>query len=339
MSAVNNCKVFQRLMYVLDLDKLQRGDILLTATRSSVSKGIRKFTGSDYSHAMLYVENSSYIHADQAGVHSGNSQRLLFEKSEYVKVLRVVENKADNYSDSACGYARGEVGKAYSVKDALSTKNPLSRKKRSNRQFCSRMVAQSYDYAGLKLVKDPQFCTPQDLDDSPQTQEVLNCLRVASPEEIMFAQSDSPIEKQTEITNNLLKELRLLAGVDIQTFSQAIEAIQNNPTLDTQASAILKKSGYLTFWHLDVEKNPWRYDYETFISLPFSRSKMISVAGSELERAKKTKDRHLPSYQYYTSMYKKTDLLFVLLMRDLYGMLVGIQVKCIDVYSKILNTQ
>ena len=79
-------------MYIIEINKLQAGDIFLTTQKHIVSKAIKAFTSSDYSHAMLHVGDGSYIHSDGNGVHSGNVQRLLFKDPVYVKVLRLVED-------------------------------------------------------------------------------------------------------------------------------------------------------------------------------------------------------------------------------------------------------
>jgi len=62
---------------ILDSNRLRIGDIILTADRTLLSKGIRQVTGGSFSHAMLYVADHSYIHSDGGGVHSGNTQRRL----------------------------------------------------------------------------------------------------------------------------------------------------------------------------------------------------------------------------------------------------------------------
>jgi len=106
-------------MFILDMNKLKKGDVFLTAQRGLVSKAVRNFTNSEYSHAILYVGHVSYIHSDSQGVHSDNIQRLIFEKPSNVKILRPNDQKNVN---NVVLYARSQVGKAYSVRDAIRTK-------------------------------------------------------------------------------------------------------------------------------------------------------------------------------------------------------------------------
>ena len=76
-------------MYLLDIQKIKEGDVILTAEKSLTSKIIRRATNSDFSHSMLYVGGGGYIHSDSDGVHAGSVQRLLISHPKYIKVLIV----------------------------------------------------------------------------------------------------------------------------------------------------------------------------------------------------------------------------------------------------------
>ena len=324
-------------MYILDKSKLKEGDILLTTQKHIVSKVIRTFTDSDFSHAMLHVGGGSYIHSDGKGVHAGNLDRLLFKKPEYVKVLRISDSTFKKHKEDACLYARREVGKEYSVRDAIKTKNPLSKKAESNRQFCSRLVAQSYADAGLQLVKNPLYCAPQELDDSPYTEEVLNCVRKATEEEIIFANSENPLEKQANITNAILKEFRVATGSDAQTFEQLLKVVFDNPNYDQVASDILKKSDYLILWQNDIKKNPWRYNYDYFMSISSSKEEINEIANRELERATNSKKRFVRQYEQHMILFRQKNLQYIALQIMLYQKLIENEDECIKIYTKILK--
>ena len=50
--------------YIYDMSKLRYGDIILVRfPGDSLSDRVRESTNSEYSHAMLYVDDSSYIEA------------------------------------------------------------------------------------------------------------------------------------------------------------------------------------------------------------------------------------------------------------------------------------
>ena len=63
-------------MYLLEKDKLEIGDIILIKSESRISQMVRRLTGSQYSHAMLFVGVSSIIDSDGYGVQSNNLQRI-----------------------------------------------------------------------------------------------------------------------------------------------------------------------------------------------------------------------------------------------------------------------
>ena len=98
-------------MYLLDRTKMKPGDIILTRSNEKNSSLICRITKSDFSHAILYVGESSYIHSDPYGVHSSNIQRLLIEQVQYAKVVRVDNPVAIK---QAITYARLQIGTSYS---------------------------------------------------------------------------------------------------------------------------------------------------------------------------------------------------------------------------------
>lgn len=128
-------------MYIIDQSKILKGDILLTRENSLTSKSVRLGTFSKYSHAILYLGNSSFIHSDSDGVHSGNLQRLLFKQASSVTVLRLESDENRVHIDHICSFARTQVGKQYSVPQATASAVRTSHlfDDNSNRQYCSRL--------------------------------------------------------------------------------------------------------------------------------------------------------------------------------------------------------
>ncbi len=125
---------------------LKQGDIILTRSDEKPSKMIRILTKSEYSHAILYVGEGSYIHSDLAGVHFGNTQRLIIDNLDFVKVVRINNQSAIN---KAIEYARLQIGTLYSRLSAANAGAKISSKLDTKRQFCSRLIAKSYEYAGI----------------------------------------------------------------------------------------------------------------------------------------------------------------------------------------------
>ncbi|MGS0824376.1 hypothetical protein ACVBIO_01055 [Shewanella sp. 0m-8] len=106
-------------MYLLNMEILKEGDIILTGDDEKLSRFIKKHTKGSFSHAILYVGHGSYIHSDRGGVHSDNIQRLMFESSSNVRLLRLSDAVK---AKEACSFARLQVGKGYSIKGALNSK-------------------------------------------------------------------------------------------------------------------------------------------------------------------------------------------------------------------------
>jgi len=307
-------------MYILDFHKLEEGDILLTAQKAMVSKTVRLISNSDFSHAILHVGEGSYIHSDGDGVHSGNIQRLVFEKPEHVIILRPKQHAQIQKSVT---FARLQIGKQYSVKDAINTKNPLSKKKEKNRQFCSRLVAQAYAFAGLNLVDNSSYCTPQDIRESEYLYVIANVLKKASKEEVAFANSYNPLKKQTDITNEILIKARKLTGYDLQTLEELSSYIISNKKHDKDVVKIFKNSGYLSMWEHEMLENPWRYDGNIFISLPISNKEKRERAIFEIDSAKKQLKLYSQNYLAYQELSMQGMLDFIKMEMQLYKNLIN----------------
>ncbi|MDO9405889.1 MAG: YiiX/YebB-like N1pC/P60 family cysteine hydrolase [Polaromonas sp.] len=312
-------------MYILDESVLQPGDIVLTTQDRKVSKGIRRLTGSTFSHAILYVARGGYIHSDVNGVQSNNTQRLLFSGPGHALALRLARETDKKKIQLICDYARAQVGTQYSVSEAIA-----SRKKRgaavglrSNRQFCSRLVAQSYAYGGVALVPNPDYCYPTDLYKVDLVAHVPKCLRVATAAEIEFANTPSPLEVQAQATNYVLEGVRKASGEDVQTEEQVVQLLLRRPDLDEASSRCLMESGYLELWRMEVTANPWRYEDDAFGSAnppPEIRAEEISSAEDLLRRFTIMRTQ-------FSALGKRRTLKYFALKRDLYERLIAQQVK------------
>jgi hypothetical protein len=291
-------------MFLLDRSKLKQGDILLTRSNKKNSKLICKITKSDFSHAILYVGESSYIHSDVDGVHSGNIQRLLIDETRFAKVVRIKDQVAIK---NVINYARLQVGTSYSKISAANGYTKIFSKLDAKKQFCSRLVAKAYEAAGIGLVPNRDACLPQEIADSKFVYEVKDCVYKASEKEIEFALSYNPLEKQSEISNFILESARKLIGSNIQSFADITSALISNPTFDTEITEIYKHSGYMDMWQYELKQNPWRYDSNLFESLPLSKTEINQQAIKELNSANGLLElykNNLEQYFYIKEQYK-----------------------------------
>mgnify|MGYP000395044040 CR=1 FL=1 len=306
-------------MYLLDRTKLKEGDIILTRSNKKNSKAICSITKSDYSHAILYVGETSYIHSDLDGVHSGNIQRLLIDERRFAKVVRIKDESA---TKEAINYARLQIGTSYSKYSAANAYVKVFSKFDVKRQFCSRLVAKAFESANIRLVSNSDACLPQEIVDSNFVYEIKDCVYEARAEEIKFALSYDPIEKQSEITNSILESARKLMGSQVQSLSDITSTLIIDPTYDNEITEIYERSGYLSMWQYEQEKNPWRYDVNLFESLPLSPGQINRRAVEELEVANNLLDLYKNNFEQYFYLKEQFKLKYAEQQFGLYKQLV-----------------
>jgi hypothetical protein len=258
---------------------------------------------------------------------------LLFESESLAEVRRLNDQ---SYCEKAVFFARSQIGTEYSIREAISTKSHLLQKK-LNRQFCSRLVAQSYSFAGIDLLENVDYCTPKELQHSRCLHLVNDCIVPASDEDITFASSPNPIQRQTEITNSILSKVRRLSGKDIQSFEDLDQLVLDNPSLDREVTKIVYASGYLTMWHFEKYQNPWRYDGEIYLSLEMSRAEKMKSAHFELKSAQDQINLYTHNFQMCQKILQHRGLLFFAMQADLYKTLIEMMNKRIDAAKYVLK--
>jgi hypothetical protein len=317
------------------MEILKEGDIILTGDDEKLSRFIKKYTKGSFSHAILYVGHGSYIHSDRDGVHSGNIQRLVFESSGNVRILRL-DNKEK--AKEACSFARLQVGKGYSIKGAINSKIKSKISVGDNRQYCSKLVAQAYNFVGIQLVDNPELCIPKEIEDCTKLTIVNEAIRVASDAEIEFAHSPSPLETQANITNHILENARKIIGKDIQTLTDLSHCIFQKPKFDQQISRLIKDSGYLTLWDGEKDNNPWRYDYSLFMDLPIQRAEKLKLAERELKSSSDMIERFSQMLSFYIDSHRKTPLEYTTLHIMLYQKLCEAMTQNNNVAKQVVGT-
>jgi hypothetical protein len=266
-------------MYLIKKEILKPCDIILLKSDSQLSRAIRESSNSEFSHAMLYMGISSYIDSDSAGVQANNIQRLIFDNENDIIVLRLKDTSNLEILNKIISFAREKIGTAYSLKEAfqVSKNGTKLEPKEVNRQFCTRFVTQAYHSAGVDIVENYNYPTPDNILNSDLLSEVKNSIRKASDKEIEYAQSDSPLKTQKDIHNSIFKEARKISNQDIQTFDQLHELIINHPEYDKEITEFVRNSGYLYMMENDFQKNPWHYNPEAFIEYYKSKEIMLKA--------------------------------------------------------------
>jgi hypothetical protein len=307
-------------MYIINTDTLKKGDIILIKDESPESRRIRRASHSDYHHAMLYRSHASYIEADGTGVQAKNSQRKLFEQEDDVAVLRLKKTPPGDVIERILTDAGRKVGTEYTTEDA---KRAVIFADRAaivpNQQFCTRFVAQAYLSAGIEIVANADYCTPQQILESPQLILVANPLRKACQAEIDMAAEKNPATNVMEdATNNIIDAAKQFTGEDIQTLEQLTAYVIKHPAKEEEIVAIIKNSGYLTVWQIEEQQNPQQYNYDQFMAyfdhpligcvvaeeLLFSAEEQIAFYLARLAQAKQTYREHPTTYfALFTELY------------------------------------
>jgi hypothetical protein len=276
------------MSYVIELDRLKLGDIILSAEEKPVSKGIRYATSGEFSHAMLYVGNS-VIHATTGGVFSKNPQRVLAKEKKHLKVLRLIREPSIEKATYICDFARDKVGTLYSKIEAMRTiSKSIPTVAKTNKQFCSRLVAQSYASVDIKLVSNYDYCSPEQLNTSLMLYEVGDSVRKATSKEIGFAKSKDPVLKHQKETYKWLNKARSLAGkinYEIVTENDVLQFLLKNPVFDKMITKQVRETKYLDFYNYDKKANPHRYDFDDFRRvLPKESNQIEVVLGKEVNK-------------------------------------------------------
>lgn len=252
-------------MYIFDINKLRPGDIILQRFDDDPnSDRIREETGSLYSHAMLYLGQSSIIEAGEI-VETNNLVRILIDDPKTVCVKRL---KPEYYSEEliidTLVYAREFFGTEYSVKEALRALKKPESAIEPNRQICTRLVAQSFAKARLPIVENSDYCTTKDIEDCVFLCDLEDYLKEAKQEDIDFAESYNVLQDQTESTKDALKKASALLNEDVQTIEQLSNMACKYPQKAKELCDIVRESGYLDLWKLEKKTNPHEYNTELF---------------------------------------------------------------------------
>ncbi|MCK4945037.1 MAG: hypothetical protein KAS59_02115 [Alphaproteobacteria bacterium] len=302
----------------IKIEKLQPGDIILTASHTKAGKTIRLATGGAVSHAMICVQHGSFIDSTSNGVQSWNFQREFFDDGEEILAFRLVRNPSATQIAKIIDFARSQIGTRYSVVEAARSVLPGPRP-RNKRQFCSRLVARSYENAGIKLVEDQDYCTPEDLQLSPFLEELTDITEIVSADERSLWENRMDTIKMTmDAQNAILDVARSLSPV-IEKFGDLDQMLQEHPEWDSKIAKAHRDSGYLDIWQHEMVTNPWRYDLELMENI--TDKKMLldlrEACISTIKEAYSGGRRYAVNLAHYQEMHKRSQ-------RETYSLLIGL---------------
>jgi hypothetical protein len=243
----------------IKIDKLQTGDIILTASRTKIGKAVRFGSGGLVSHAMICVQHGSIIDSTSDGVQARNLQREFFEDDEEVFGFRLRKRLSPVAMARVIDFARSKIGTRYSKAEAIRSVTS-GRKPRNEQQFCSRLVAQAYSSVGVQLVADHDYCTPEDLRLSPVLEELVDLTEAVSEEEFaVWNERANPIQMMQDAHDAILKVARSL-DPQTENFTDVDRLVREHPEWDAVIARAYRDSGFLELWKHERNTNPWRYD-------------------------------------------------------------------------------
>lgn len=311
-------------MKCLDESKLLPGDIILSTEDHYVSKAIRAATKSDISHAMIYVARCSIIDSTGEGVHARNTRRMFFSDSCAVYVRRLAAGLSDEQRELIISFARNRIGTRYSKREAVrssvgTTKSP------SRQQFCSRLVAQSYAWAGIWLVDSRDYCTPDDIKNSTPLVSVADAVLPVCDEDVARVQLDLDTnDVMREVANRLLDSARTRSA-EIECFDDIDAYLVLNPADDECLVKFYEDSGYLTVWKTEFNKNRWQYELPLLVAMPGTRLEKRNYCAGVIEDHAEVLVRHEGNRAGYTVLNDQFGLRTFAKLVTLYEKLVDLQ--------------
>ena len=229
--------------FIFNEPTLLIGDILLMNTYHERE---RQLIGGKYDHVAMYVGDAYIIEADGLGVTMSHIYSYGFKENDHAIILRL-KDRDDKRIQKVVQYARSKMGMDYGVREAFRVRDYKNSEKHdeSNRTFCSRLIGQAYNYAGYKLVDNPDYCAPDDFLDSELLKKIPKPL-LPKIDEVRrtFEKTQNDRENSEYLTKlpETFLSFSKLYGDDIQTIDQLIRSAINHPEKDDDAVEILHMS-------------------------------------------------------------------------------------------------
>jgi hypothetical protein len=288
---------------------------------------------SRYSHAALYVGGTA-IEATLEGVFSKNPQRMIFEKSTDVLVLRVKRPLSIEEARVICSYAQSKVGSLYALNEAITVRaRSLLNHQETKQQFCSRLVALSFKHANFDLanIRNAAFCTPRQLSLCKAFQPVIGIVRPAREAEIHFANTEDPARENLRQIYDWLDKVRelvtqdqaLAKNWDIQAQNDVNDFLLAHPEHDEAVSNFVDQSGYLEFYKIEAKQNSYRYNPELFMFHLAHAEDQEEFLDSEIDKERELVYRYASMQEEFCKLFKKSGLRFFKQHVELYTNLVS----------------
>ena len=257
----------------INIDTVKPGDIIFTARPGKISKAIRLATDGIVSHAMICVQHGSFIDSTSDGVQARNFQRELFDDDEGIFHFRLKDEISQEKLATIIDFARSEIGARYSIFEATRSVTSIS-SPRSKRQFCSRLVARVYKKAGIDLVPDADYCSPEDLRRSPLLVEIPVQTETVSDQELAWSIGQPNLISEMHKAQNEVLSVARSFDDSVENFDDIYALLVKRSDVDRKISESLRDSGYLEVWRNELSTHPWRYSVELINEITEPRKKV-----------------------------------------------------------------
>jgi hypothetical protein len=319
-------------------ERLQAGDIILTTTTATVSRVIRWATRSDVSHGIVCVQSHSVIDATAEGVQSRNIQRLFFEDDCGLHVLRYHSGSSPQQTQTICDFVRSQIGAQYSTPEAVRTVFGGATSW-TTKQFCSRLVAQAFNAAGIKLVRNPNYCSPAELQSSEYLREISDCIELVSGEEfVSWQRHPDSTEAMRRATNALLDGARQ-RNAAIQTLTDLDIHLIRNPQDDAPFCELLRASGYLIVWQAEQRKHFWQYNLRAMHRARAPEAELLAYCRQIVRDEESGPNRFAINRGQYAQLLRSYDLRFFHLLKELSELLATLHRQRVDTAIKWLQSK
>lgn len=258
----------EEIKFVFNESLMQPGDILLMNTYESQRN---RMPGCKYDHAAIYIGDAFLMEADGYGVVMNHVYSYAFKEIDHGCILRL---KVLNHrmAEDAIYWARGRMAMEFGALQAHKVINfrDTEDRDKSNRTFCSRLVSQAYHQAGIDIVKNPDYCSPDDIFYS-DTLTLVEPSLISFTDEIkmtvMNGQNGRNKSESSFVLPEMFMALGQLYGEDIQTMDQLFVAAVKHTDMDDEALEVLSKQEWMTSPKKQIELQwPWFNDDEKFFA-------------------------------------------------------------------------
>lgn len=255
------------IKFAFNEEVLQVGDILLMNTYHEQQR--RMMGNCTYDHAAIYAGDAFLLEADGCGVVQSHIYSYGFCEATHACVLRLKDPNPRALNDMIIS-CREQLGKGFSTGEARRTLlyRDTDHEAQSNETFCSRYVATAYRSQGYDLVKNANYCAPDDFLQSDLLDAITDGIQSVTSEllpTILKNQADR--ENPNTVLQDAFELFSKFYGTPIQSMEELLLASIHHLEQDVEAISLLENDTKL-FRAVDetVESWPWFNDDDAFFN-------------------------------------------------------------------------